>query len=83
MKNYKKGYGNNIKILLLGTGDSGKSTIAKQLKILHSEGFSLQERQQYREVIFGNIISSIQALIEGCEKNHLKLFPENAVTIYS
>lgn len=29
-----------IKILLLGTGESGKTTIIKQMKVLHINGFS-------------------------------------------
>lgn len=29
-------------LLLLGTGESGKTTIIKQMKILHIDGFSLQ-----------------------------------------
>jgi len=33
-----------LRILLLGAGESGKSTIAKQMKIIHLSGFSEQEK---------------------------------------
>jgi hypothetical protein len=33
----------DIQILILGTSDSGKSTLVKQLKILHGGGFSKEE----------------------------------------
>lgn len=31
-----------VRLLLLGTGESGKTTIIKQMKILHINGFSEQ-----------------------------------------
>lgn len=35
-----------IKILLLGTGESGKTTVIKQMKVLHINGFSEEYVQQ-------------------------------------
>ncbi|KAJ7268138.1 G-protein alpha subunit-domain-containing protein [Mycena haematopus] len=43
-KRYKK----ECKILLLGSGESGKSTIVKQMKIIHQTGFSVDELRAFR-----------------------------------
>ena len=51
-----------IKLLLLGAGECGKSTILKQMKILHKNGFTTTERVEARDLIYSNTLSSIQAL---------------------
>ena len=43
-------YDRGIKLLLLGSGESGKSTIVKQMKIIHDNGYSLAERELFRFV---------------------------------
>ncbi|CEF61844.1 Guanine nucleotide binding protein (G-protein), alpha subunit family and G protein alpha subunit, helical insertion domain and P-loop containing nucleoside triphosphate hydrolase domain-containing protein [Strongyloides ratti] len=48
-----------LKILLLGSGDSGKSTIAKQMRIIHSNGFNDTEALNYSFMIKQNIITSL------------------------
>lgn len=53
-----------IKLLLLGTGGSGKSTIAKQMKIIHLTGFSKEERISFQNVIYHNVLRGILTLIE-------------------
>lgn len=49
----------------LGAGESGKSTILKQMKILHQGGYSEAERESYREIIWSNTIQSMQVLVRG------------------
>jgi len=56
-------YLTEIKLLLLGTGESGKSTIAKQMKILHTGGFSKSELLTFRPVVFNNTLTSMKTLV--------------------
>ncbi|KAK9515448.1 hypothetical protein VZT92_026096 [Zoarces viviparus] len=48
-------------------GESGKSTIVKQMKILHQGGYTKEEQLEFRSVIFGNILQSTLAIIRGME----------------
>ncbi|GME76595.1 unnamed protein product [Ambrosiozyma monospora] len=54
---------NRVKMLLLGAGESGKSTVLKQMRVLHKGGFTLQERVQYGHIIWADTVSSMQKLI--------------------
>jgi len=47
----------------LGAGESGKSTIVKQMKIIHETGYTEEERKAYRPVVFSNTIQSMMAII--------------------
>ncbi|OAX33137.1 guanine nucleotide binding protein, alpha subunit [Rhizopogon vinicolor AM-OR11-026] len=51
------------KILLLGTCESGKTTIIKQMKIIHQNGFTKDELMTFRPTIYRNTIDSAQAII--------------------
>ncbi|KAH0847203.1 hypothetical protein AYO21_02592 [Fonsecaea monophora] len=53
-----------VKILLLGAGESGKSTIIKQMRIIHSSGFQDDERVQVKAVIFSNVVIAFRVLYE-------------------
>ncbi|KAL0480355.1 guanine nucleotide-binding protein G(i) subunit alpha [Acrasis kona] len=56
----------DIKILLLGAGESGKSTVFKQLRIMNKLGFSLEERSGYREIVFSNVVKAMKTLVTAC-----------------
>ncbi|XP_041838472.1 guanine nucleotide binding protein (G protein) alpha v1 isoform X3 [Melanotaenia boesemani] len=45
---YAKREMNVVKILLLGAAESGKSTLVKQMKIIHSNGFTKQELSSFK-----------------------------------
>jgi guanine nucleotide-binding protein G(i) subunit alpha len=50
-------------IALAGSGESGKSTIVKQMKIIHQNGYTNDELALYRHTIFKNVIDCAKALI--------------------
>ncbi|KAJ3337303.1 Eukaryotic translation initiation factor 6 [Gonapodya sp. JEL0774] len=63
-----------VKILLLGSGESGKSTIVKQMKILHQDGYSKAELQQFRATVHKNTIDSVVQLVCAVRKFELKFY---------
>ncbi|KAJ3424885.1 guanine nucleotide-binding protein g(o) subunit alpha [Anaeramoeba flamelloides] len=73
----KKKLDKQVKILLLGTGDSGKSTIVKQMQILYKGGFQEKEIEQYRKAIRTQIKGYIKVLIRGCNESGFALLEEN------
>ena len=52
-----------IKLLLLGAGESGKSTLFKQMRIIHDSGYSLYECKQYKPFVHSNTIQSLLAIL--------------------
>lgn len=53
-----------FKLLLLGAGESGKSTLFKQCIQAYGKGFSDRDRCNYGPVISSNIIESMKVLIK-------------------
>lgn len=53
-----------IKLLLLGAGESGKSTIFKQMKFLYGTGLTNEDRAAITAVVHGNIITAMKILLE-------------------
>jgi guanine nucleotide-binding protein G(q) subunit alpha len=61
-KEYQK-YKTDPKLLLLGASDSGKSTLLKQLKILHGGGFSDKERDVAKRRVVTGVFLAINRLV--------------------
>jgi hypothetical protein len=51
-------------LLFLGAGESGKSTIIKQMRIIHSGGFTVEERRQTRATIYSNLLIGFKVLLD-------------------
>jgi len=57
-----------VKLLLLGAGESGKSTIVKQMKIIHDNGFNEEDLCRFKPVIYSNTIISLVTMLRAMEK---------------
>lgn len=64
----KKAYRALHRLLLLGAGESGKSTVVKQMKILHKDGFSDEERREKLADIKANIRDIIVTVTQAMSK---------------
>lgn len=53
-----------IKLLLLGAGESGKSTVFKQMKLLYGVGYTEEDKRSKTPVIYNNVILGMKTLIE-------------------
>jgi len=69
-----------VKLLLLGPGESGKSTIFKQMKIIQDNGgFSNDELLSYKNVIYSNCVSQIRVILEAAAILKIQLHSEQAL----
>jgi guanine nucleotide-binding protein subunit alpha len=50
--------------LTIGAGDSGKSTIIKQMRILHQGGFDDEEKRAWKNTIFHNLVDAFLEILE-------------------
>jgi len=50
------------KLLLLGAGESGKSTLFKQMITIYGKGYPEKERKTFAPIIYNNIITAMKVL---------------------
>ncbi|KAJ8369977.1 hypothetical protein SKAU_G00100050 [Synaphobranchus kaupii] len=63
LKELKREYKQTHRLLLLGAGESGKSTIVKQMRILHVNGFNSEEKKQKVNDIRKNVKDAIVCIV--------------------
>lgn len=70
--------------LFLGTGESGKSTFIKQMRIIHGTGYSEEDKKGFTKLVYQNIFTAIQSLIRAMETlKILYKFEQNKVRYFS
>jgi guanine nucleotide-binding protein subunit alpha, other len=69
-------------VIYLGAGESGKSTVIKQMRIIHTGGFHDDERQQTKAVIYSNMIVAFRVLLEIMETEDIA-FAHEKTKVYA
>lgn len=61
------------KILLLGSGESGKSTFLKQMRIINGRSFENQELKAFRQAVYENVVRGMKVLVDAHRKLKIPL----------
>jgi len=83
LKDDKRQMDMEVKLLLLGSGESGKTTITKQMKILYMDGFADEERQAFVPVIHSNIILSMRTLVTNAVKMNIAVDDDDNTELFT
>lgn len=51
----------------VGTGESGKSTFIKQMRIIHGSGYNDEDKRGYIKLVYQNIFMAMSALIKAMD----------------
>ena len=57
----------DIKLLLLGGGECGKSTVLKQMKIVNMEGYTKKDYEDAKEIVYSNTITSLGTILRAMD----------------
>ncbi|KAI6655942.1 guanine nucleotide-binding protein (G protein), subunit alpha [Oopsacas minuta] len=68
-----------LRVLLLGTGESGKTTVIKQMRINYGDGFDQESRAKLRPNIYRNIYNAVHYIINGMDTLGLK-YAKSSIT---
>ncbi len=68
-------------MIFAGTGESGKSTFIKQMRIIHGSGYTDEDKRGFIKLVFQNIFMAMQTMIRAMEL--LKIQYENPESVVS
>lgn len=66
---------------ILGTGESGKSTFIKQMRIIHGSGYSDEDKRGFIKLVYQNIFMAMQSMIRAMDLLKIQYsVPSNSVS---
>ncbi|KAH8797307.1 guanine nucleotide binding protein, alpha subunit, partial [Flagelloscypha sp. PMI_526] len=68
------------KVVICGTSNAGKSTVAKYLRIFHGGSYSATEREYFKRIIFFDSIDALIIVIGLIRRMNLHLSPDSDVS---
>lgn len=66
-------------IHILGTGESGKSTFIKQMRIIHGSGYSDEDKRGFIKLVFQNIFMAMQSMIRAMDILKIQYISSNNI----
>jgi guanine nucleotide-binding protein G(q) subunit alpha len=54
-------------IFTTGTGESGKSTFIKQMRIIHGSGYTDDDKRSFIKLVYQNIFMAMNSMIRAME----------------
>jgi guanine nucleotide-binding protein G(q) subunit alpha len=57
-----------LKLLLLGTGESGKSTFIKQMRIIHGSGYTDDDKRGFIKLVIQNVYMAITSMLKAMDQ---------------
>ena len=67
-----------IDLLLLGAAEAGKSTLLKQMRIIHKADYGLEERIMFKPIVYANAIHSMSLILHAVERLGIDLDSEES-----
>lgn len=58
---------NQSRNFVAGTGESGKSTFIKQMRIIHGSGYSDEDKRGFIKLVYQNIFMAMQSMIRAMD----------------
>lgn len=57
----------SLSYVVLGTGESGKSTFIKQMRIIHGSGYSDDDKRGFIKLVYQNIFMAMNSMIRAMD----------------